>query len=336
MTDTEPPWVSIIIVNYNAKDFLQTAVDKVASQTDKNYELILLDNASTDGSLELLKTDHISNFKLIALEENVGFAAGNNIAAAAARGRWIALLNPDTEAAPDWIAEFETATQTYPDCVMFAGPTINTSDPTILDGAGDCYHLFGIPWRGGYSRPASELPGIGDCFSACGASALIEKATFLEMGGFDESFFCYCEDVDLGFRLRLEGHRCIFWPSAKILHFGSGTTSVASAFSVRHGTRNRLWTFVKNMPPLALLALGPLHILFTFALIGRAFMKGRGQPTLQGFFDGIRGLPAVWQQRKRVQARRKLSSWQICRQMSWNILLLLTRRSDVRPLTSNK
>lgn len=332
MTDTEKPWVSIIIVNYNAARFLQKAINKVAAQTDIGFELILLDNASTDGSLENLETGHIPNFKLIRLDENVGFAAGNNIAAAKARGQWIALLNPDTEAEADWLAEFKEATQTYPACVMFAGATINTSNPEIMDGAGDCYHLLGIPWRGGYARPIEELPGVGDCFSACGASALIEKKAFLDVGGFDESFFCYCEDVDLGFRLRLEGHRCIFWPRAKIFHFGSGTTSVASPFSVRHGTRNRLWTFVKNMPPLALFILFPMHVIFTLALIGRAFMKGRGKPTVSGFIDGVRGLPAIWRSRKMVQARRKLSSWQICRQMSWNILLMLTRRSDVKSL----
>jgi GT2 family glycosyltransferase len=327
-----PPWVSVIIVNYNAGAFLQKAIDKVAAQTDTQYELILLDNASTDGSIDTLKTDHITNFKLVKLSENIGFAAGNNLAAREASGQWLALLNPDTEAKPDWLAEFKNATLVHPRIKMFAGATINTSNPDILDGAGDCYHFLGVPWRGGYNRPVSELPGIGECFSACGASALIHRETFLNIGGFDESFFCYCEDVDLGFRLRLEGGRCLFWPRAAIYHYGSGTTSVASPFSVRHGTRNRLWTFVKNMPPIALIILFPLHLLLSFAFIARAFMKGRGKPTLLGFIDGLKGLPAVWRTRKQIQARRKLNSWQICRQMSWNMWLMLTRRSDVRPL----
>jgi len=271
------PWVSIIVVNYNAGHFLQKALDKVATQTDTDYELILVDNASTDGSLGDLKTEHLQSFRLIALDENTGFAKGNNLAAKQARGEWIALLNPDTEAKPDWLAAFKAATQAHPDTKMFAGATINTSNPEIMDGAGDCYRFLGVPWRGGYSRPIGEMPGIGECFSAC-------------------------------------------------------TTSVASPFSVRHGTRNRLWTFVKNMPPLALIILSPLHILLSFAFIARAFMKGRGKPTLLGFIDGIKGLGPVWKDRKRVQARRKLNSWQICSQMSWNIALMLTRRSDVRKL----
>lgn len=333
ITKTAPnTWVSIIIVNYNAGHFLQKAVDKVAAQTDTNYELIMLDNASTDGSIEALKTDHIPNYKLIALNENIGFAAGNNLAAKQAKGEWIALLNPDTEAEPDWLAAFRNATEIHPDTVMFAGATINTSNPDIMDGAGDCYFGFGIPWRGGYGRPRSELPGIGECFSACGASALIHRNTFLDIGGFDERFFCYCEDVDLGFRLRLEGHRCIFWPDALIHHYGSGTTSVASDFSVRHGTRNRLWTFVKNMPPLAFWFGLPVHLALTLALLVRAMMAGRAFATWAGLKDGLVGLGPVLQDRKTVQARRKLSSLQIARSMTWKWSLLRQRKADVRPL----
>lgn len=326
------PWVSILVVNYNAGHFLQKTLDHVATQIETDYELILLDNASTDGSIAALKTDHLKNFKLIALTQNTGFAQGNNIAAKAARGDWIALLNPDTEAKPDWLSAFRRACQTFPEHKMFAGATISTANKDIMDGAGDCYHILGVPWRGGYGRPAEELPEIGECFSACGANALIHRETFLEIGGFDERFFCYCEDVDLGFRFRLEGMACIFWPEALIYHFGSGTTSVASPFSVRHGTRNRLWTFVKNMPPLALIVLLPLHIAINFVFIARAFMKGRGKLTVLGFVDGLKGLGPVYQDRKRVQARRKLTSWQICRQMSWNIVSMLKRKSDITKL----
>ena len=320
------------MVNFNAGNFLQKAIDKVAAQTNTAYEFILVDNASMDGSIKDLKTDHIPNFQLIELQENIGFAAANNLAAAKAQGAWIALLNPDTEAQPGWLAAFQKATDMFPDTVMFAGATISTTDPDVLDGAGDCYHVLGIPWRGGFGRPSNELPDRGECFSPCGASALIHRDTFLDVGGFDESYFCYCEDVDLGFRLRLEGHNCIFWPDALVSHYGSGTTSVGSAFAVRHGTRNRLWTFLKNMPPLALFLLTPWHILFTLILIGRALIKGGLKPTLMGLLDGIKGIGQVLPARRIVQSRRKLTSWQICKQMSWNIPRMLQRKSDVTPL----
>ena len=330
--DTEAIWASIIIVNYNAKRFLQDAIDSVAAQIDIPYELILVDNASTDGSLEGLRTDHVSNFKLLALDENTGFARGNNIAAAQARGTWIALLNPDAKAAPDWLQQYQKATEAFPDTPMFGGATISTADPTKLDGAGDCYFFLGIPWRGGYTRPITELPDIGECFSPCGASALYRRDVFLEAGGFDERYFCYGEDVDIGFRLRLQGYRCIFWPDAKALHFGSGTTSVASPFAVHHGTRNRFWMFVKNVPPLAFWILILGHISISAALLVRGTMKGRGAATWSGMKAGILGIGPVWGDRRVVQKRRKVSSITILKAMSWNWGLVRNRKPDVRPV----
>ena len=332
MSQQPPPWVSIIIVNYNGGAFLQPAIDAVAAQADQDFELILVDNASTDGSLENLRTEHIPNFKLMALEENTGFARGNNLAAAAANSKWIALLNPDTVAQPDWVSEFRAATLAHPAAMMIAGATINMEQPEKLDGAGDCYFVAGQPWRGGYQRSVSELPPIGECFSPCGASALFRRDVFLEAGGFDERFFCYCEDVDLGFRLRLEGQICIFWPQAKIMHFGSGATGVSSPFSVRHGTRNRLWTFVQNMPPLALIFLLPAHLLLTVFLIIRAIPKGVLGPTLAGLSEGVMGIGGALRARKKTQTRRKLSSRQILKAMSWNPLQMLSRKSDIRPI----
>ncbi|MEL7128119.1 MAG: glycosyltransferase family 2 protein [Pseudomonadota bacterium] len=325
------PWVSVIIVNHNGGRFLQPALDAVAAQEEAgSLEVILVDNASSDGSFDDLRTDHLPSFHALALDENTGFARGNNLAVNLARGDWIALLNPDTEAAPDWLAAFRRAKETYPDTAMFAGATIDMTNPDLMDGAGDCYFGLGIPWRGGYQRPVTELPSAGECFSPCGASALFRRDAFLAAGGFDERFFCYCEDVDIGFRLRLEGERCVFWPDARVRHFGSGTTSVASPFAVRHGTRNRLWTFVKNMPPLALILLFPLHIALTCALLVRGAMKGRAGPTWAGLWEGVSGLPAVWADRRRVQARRKLSSLQILKAMSWNWNRVRQRRTDVR------
>lgn len=326
------PWVSIIIVNYNSGRFLQKALDSLAPQRDVPFEIILVDNASTDDSLTSLKTEQFPELRVIELPENLGFAAANNLAAKTAQGDWIALLNPDATAEPGWLTAYKTATQTYPETVMFAGPTFSMKDPNMLDGAGDCYFGMGIPWRGGYGRPRTELPGVGECFSACGANALIRKDTFLDIGGFDEQFFCYCEDVDLGFRLRLEGHRCIFWPSAAALHYGSGTTSVASDFAVYHGTRNRLWTFVKNTPPVGLIIGLPIHLALTVALLVRAYSVGRGGSTWKGLKAGIGGLGPVWAARKQVQKRRKLSTWKIWRAMSWGWRRLRQRRPDVKPI----
>jgi len=331
-TSLEEVWASIIIVNFNAGEFLQKAVDSLARQSDQDFELIIVDNDSTDGSMEGLNTDHIARKHLVAAGENTGFAKGNNIGAQHAQGKWILFLNPDAEADPDWLSQFRQATRTFPQTVIFGGSTISTLDPTRLDGAGDCYFILGLPWRGGYTRPIEELPGIGECFSPCAASAMVRRDIFLSIGGFDERYFCYCEDVDLGFRLRLLGHRPIFWPEARALHYGSGTTSVGSAFSVRLGTRNRFWMFVKDMPPVAFWLLLPGHILITLALLVRSVMTGRTVPTVQGLWDGLKGLGPILADRRSVQSQRKASSLDLMKAMSWNWWRVRHRKTDIRPI----
>ncbi|MEM6898888.1 MAG: glycosyltransferase family 2 protein [Pseudomonadota bacterium] len=325
-------WATIIIINYNAGSFLQKAIDSVAAQTERSFELIILDNASTDGSMDNLQTAHIPNVQIVRLDKNVGFAQGNNEAAALARGEWLALLNPDAEAAEDWLAEFRSATCAYPDTVLFAGTTINMKNTDLLDGAGDYYFFLGIPWRGGYTRPREELPPISECFSACAAAALVKKESFLEIGGFDERYFCYCEDVDLAFRLRLRGHRCVFWPTASALHYGSGTTSVGSSFSVRLGMRNRVWMFIKDMPPLAFWTLFPIHLLANLLIILRGVMTGRANASYEGFREALVGLGPVWRDRKTVQRSRRVSSFTALKAMSWNWFLVRNKKTDTRRL----
>ncbi|MEO0881157.1 MAG: glycosyltransferase family 2 protein [Pseudomonadota bacterium] len=334
MADRVDPWLTVIIVNYNGERFLQGALDSLAAQTEQTFDVILVDNASTDGSLETLKTDHLPRFKLIASEQNLGFAGGNNLAAEQATTPWIALLNPDAAALSDWVAALRAATETHPDVSVFAGATLRMDQPNIIDGAGDAYFGLGLPWRGGFGRPASELPEAGTCFSPCGAAALYRRDVFLSVGGFEERYFCFCEDVDLSFRLRLQGHGCVFWPTAKAYHYGGGSTGKASDFAVRHGTRNRIWTFFRNMPPIALIVLSPFHVLMTLALVFRALFKGELKPTLRGLQEGVFG-GQLFAGRRGIQKSRTLSSWQILKTMSWNPVRMLTRKPDVRPFDTH-
>jgi GT2 family glycosyltransferase len=214
------PDFSVLIVNYNGGTYVQGALDSLKAQTHRSFEVILLDNASADGSVDALDTGGLPAFTLMRETENHGFARGNNLAAAQAKGRWLALLNPDAAARPDWLAQVMAGTKRHPGVTSFACTQLWMHDETKLDGAGDNYLIFGIPWRGGYHRPVSDLPAEGTCFSPCGASAVYLRETFATAGGFDERLFCFCEDVDLGFRLRLEGGDCVFLPDAAVSHAG--------------------------------------------------------------------------------------------------------------------
>ena len=236
----EVPLFSIIIVNCNGGDYIRRALASLAAQDFRDFEVFLVDNASSDGSMDNLGADLPPRLNIIQLDDNIGFAGGNNHAAKLATGTWLALLNPDAEAEPDWLSRLYAASARHPNTNMFASAQIDLNDPGRLDGAGDALFGFGIPWRGGFGRPRQELPEEGSCFSPCGAGAMYRRTTFLAHGGFDERFFCYCEDVDLGYRLRLAGEDCVFVPDAVIRHAGSGLTGRNSDFALRHGARNRM------------------------------------------------------------------------------------------------
>jgi GT2 family glycosyltransferase len=327
------PEFSVLIVNYNGGDFVQRALDSLAVQTRRDFEVILVDNASSDGSAEGLDTSELPAFRLMAEAENHGFARANNLAAEVATGRWLVFLNPDAMAGPDWLEKISEGMTRYPAVRMFASAQLDLLDKTRLDGAGDAYLIFGIPWRGGFGRPASELPGEGECFSPCGAGAAFDRETFREHGGFDEQFFCFCEDVDLGFRLRLAGETCVFLPEAVIHHVGGGLSGRASDFAIYHGARNRVWTYFKNMPlPLLVLTL-PGHVVLSVYILARGLMTGRVRQTWRGMRDGVRGLPAL-QARPGARQPRSVSLWQLARSMAWNPFRMSQRKVHVREFGS--
>lgn len=328
------PTFSIIVVNYNSGDFLQGALTSLAAQTRRDFEVILVDNASSDGSINNLETSGLPNFRLMAETENHGFARGNNLGVAHAQGAWIVLLNPDAEAQPDWLEQIAASMTRHPKVSSFASLQLRLGDNDVIDGAGDNYLIFGIPWRGGYGRSRKTLPEEGECFSPCGASAVIRKSLFLKVGGFDERLFCYCEDVDLGFRLQLMGERCVFIPEAIVQHAGGGSSDKVSGFAVRLGTRNRLWVYVKDMP-LALLILGaPLHVALTAAILVRGLSTNRFKDAWIGLMEGLKGLGPVWADRKNIQAQRLVKTTELLRIMAWNPLTMLSRKTHVLPFRS--
>lgn len=329
MDDT--PDFSVLIVNYNGGAYVQGALDSLRAQTHRSFEVILLDNASADGSVDNLDTSGLPAFTLMRETENHGFARGNNLAAARARGRWLALLNPDAAARPDWLAEILAGTRRHPGVTSFACTQLWMHDETKLDGAGDNYLLFGIPWRGGYRRPSTEIPAEGTCFSPCGASAVYHRETFAAAGGFDERLFCFCEDVDLGFRLRLEGGTCVFLPDAIVAHAGGGLSDKVSGFAVRYGTRNRLWVYLKCMPLPLLLVTLPGHLALTAAILLRGLSTGRFNDVSMGLMDAIRGIGQVLEDRRTVQSLRTVGLPDLTLAMVWNPIKMVRRKVHITP-----
>ncbi len=320
------PFFSVLIVNYNAGTLLQDALNSLKKQTFRDFEIIVVDNDSQDLSVENLDTDGLPRIRLLREKHNHGFARGNNLAAKTATGKWLALLNPDATADENWLAEIYAATERHDSCRVFACGQINMDEPELLDGAGDAYFAFGIPWRGGFEHPISELPTKDShCFSPCGASAIYERDLFLSIGGFDERFFCYCEDVDLGMRLQLSDEKCVFLPQAIIHHKGSATSGRYSYFTMYHGFRNRTWAYLKNMPLIVLLVTLPGHL----ALMLYIYLRNKGHANLKGMREGMwhglkDGWALRWQKEYKVKPTRK-ATWNLVRSMAWNPALLSSR-----------
>ena len=226
---------------------------------------------------------------------------------------WVAALNPDAFAEPDWLEQVALGIRRYPEAGAFGSLQIDAASPGRLDGAGDVYHATGLLWRGGFGQPLAHQRGEGEIISPCGAAAVYRREAVAALGGFDEDFFCYAEDVDLGFRLRLAGHRSIQLANAVVRHVGGASGGRRSDFALYHGMRNRLWVFVKVMPGPAFWLLAPVHGLITLVMALRAILLGEARVSLRALGDGIRGLGGAWRKRQLIQRARRGSPWPVIR-----------------------
>ena len=320
MQQGKHPKVTVIIVNWNGECFLDRCLSALQAQTVSPHEIILVDNASSDTSLEIVQ--RYPSVRLLAQKENLGFARGNNLAIkmAAPDSEWIALLNPDAFPEPRWLEALLSSASDYPAFDVFGSKLVNAADSALLDGAGDAYHISGRVWRIGHGITLSAVHDEArerEVFSPCAAAALYRRSALMEVGGFDEDFFCYVEDVDLGFRLRLAGHRCLYVPSSVAHHVGSGTTGGQhSDFALYHGHRNLVWTFVKDMPGILFWILLPVHILMNLMSVAWFTARGHGGVILRAKRDALSGLPKMWRKRRDIRKNRKASAQEIWRVLS--------------------
>lgn len=310
-----PARFRIVIVSHNCADYLKRCFDALLAQTVRDFEVMVVDNASRD-------LDHITlpddpRFALQAMKENLGFAAGNNVGARRSTAPWLVTLNPDAFPRPDWLERLAAAAEAHPEFALFGSTQLAAHDPTQLDGAGDRYSVFGLTWRAGCGQRTPPPYFTGEVFSPCACAAMYRRDLFEAVGGFDERFFCYAEDIDLGFRMRLAGARCLQVGDAVVLHVGSGVTSRYGDFSLYHGIRNLVWTLVKNVPFPLVLLVAPLHLAATavFVLRWRVSNPGTAWRALR---DALRGLPEALRQRRGIQATRRTSLLELARVLTWN------------------
>lgn len=302
------PDVSVIIISWNNSAYLLRCLDALNGQSYKNFETIIIDNGSNDGFIDKQLYFTLS-IKVKQLQKNLGFATANNIGARMADGKWLVLLNADAFPEPDWLQKLVSAAESYPEISCFSSRQLQANDPEILDGAGDAYHVSGMAWRIGLGYPAKsyELKPTS-LFSPCAAAAMYLREAFLEVGGFDEDFFSYFEDVDLGFRLQLKGYRSMYVPDAVVHHIGSATFGVRSDFAFYHSHRNMVWTYFKNMPPSMFWGYLPAHLIANFIYATYYTFQGRGKVLWKAKWDAIKGLSKAIKKRQGIQSTRRISN----------------------------
>jgi GT2 family glycosyltransferase len=313
-TAVAPVTVGLVVVTYNSIGEIERCLQAICGQTRKPDRIVIADSGSTDATLRLVESTCARlglTVELMPFAQNVGFAVANNRAVASlADCSLVALLNPDAFPEAGWLAALVDAATAHPEAASFASRLMVAGSPDIVDGTGDTFHVSGLAWRVGHGQAVEHVPEAlrsGPVFSACAAAALYRLDDWQQVGGFDERFFCYVEDVDLGFRLQLIGRACRYIPEAVAHHVGSAVSGVDSTFSVYHGYRNLEWTFLKDMPSPLLWRYLPLHVAAVLAQVLWFVPKGRGGSLFRAKWDALRQLGAVLRDRQRVQATRVVS-----------------------------
>jgi GT2 family glycosyltransferase len=305
---TELPLVSIVIPNWNGIAHLPTCLDALRVQTYPRIEVIVADNASTDGSQALI-TQHYPEVCLIALPANRGFTGACNAGIDVAKGAAVVLLNNDTEATPTWLEEIIAAFERHPEAGMVASKMLLFDQRDTLHTAGDFYRVNGLPGnRGVWQKDDGSFDAEEYVFSACGGTSAYRRAMLEQIGTLDDDFFFSCEDVDLGWRAQLAGWKAVYAPRAVVYHHlaatGGGTTA-----SFYDG-RNTLWVIAKNYPGSLLHKHWPKILAAQVNRAWSAIKAWRGQAaraTLRGMLAGVATLPRALHKRRAIQGMRTVS-----------------------------
>jgi len=245
MENLEDILVSVIVVNWNGLRYLRGCLASIFLQTYKKIEVIVVDNNSTDGSADFIKKE-FPRVRLIINSENYGFAKGNNIGIKIARGEYIVTVNNDTELEPGCVQELASAVNTSPGIGMCAAKILLFNYRDLIDSAGMLLYPDGLAiCRGHLATDTCNFNTAEEVFLPTACVALYRKDAIVKAGYFDESYFAYCEDTDLGLRIRMLGYKCVYEPRARAYHHYSGTIGQGLSLKIYLSERNRLFTVIK-------------------------------------------------------------------------------------------
>jgi GT2 family glycosyltransferase len=300
------PLVSVIILNWNGRHYLGDCLGSLATQTFRDFETVLVDNGSTDGSAEYVR-EHYPWVKLVALPENTGFAVGNKRGLEACTGEYVVTLNNDTKADPEFLAELVQAVGAEPRIGMVAAKMRNFYETGRIDSVGIRVAVNGMASNIGVGEAdAGQYDTPREVFGACAGAALYRRAMLDEVGFFDPAFFVYYEDTDLAWRGRLAGWRCVTAPGALVYHVHSATSGRMTPFTVYHVHRNKWYVILRDWPGRLLLEHFPQIAWYDLGALVLATLRGGFGAALRARLHVLRDLPRLLCERRDIQARRRV------------------------------
>jgi GT2 family glycosyltransferase len=301
------PRVAVIVVNHNGACFLPRCLTSVMAQSYPDFEIIVVDNASADSSVHLVR-DRFPQVVAIEAGRNLGFAEGCNLGIRSTDAPLVATLNNDTWVEPDWLANLVRVMQGEARIGTCASKMLFANRPDIIDSAGVCVNLAGIAWdRLGGALDSEDAALPVDVFAACAGAALYRRQMLDDVGLFDPEFFIYLEDVDLSWRGQLRGWRTVYVPAARVYHVHSATSRECSPLKNFHLARNRIWMVAKNYPSPQFWLYLPLLLLYDLTTIPYSVLLRGDTSAVRGRIEALKGLPEIWQKRRVVQRRRHTS-----------------------------
>jgi GT2 family glycosyltransferase len=323
------PLVSVIIVNWNGKIYLGECLKSLRNQTFLYFEVIVVDNGSTDGSLEYIQS-HFPGFgRILRNQENVGFARGNNQGIRMAQGKYVVLLNNDAQAESNWLEELVKVAEEDQQVGMLASKIYLQGSARMIDNVGHLIYRDGLNrGRGRLEVDQGQFDEKEEVLFPSGCAALYRREMLEEIGFFDEDFFAYGDDTDIGLKGRLAGWKCLYVPSAIVYHRYSQSSGSYSPLKAFYVERNRVWIAVKYFPASILLR-SPFYTLWRFVLQGYGALAGRGAAgkfrqeysgihllriLVQAYISAILGLPKMWKKRKKIKKLTRVNEKEI---LSW-------------------
>ena len=306
-----PLKVSVVVPNWNGMRFVGMCLDSLAKLDFEDYEVIVVDNGSADGSREMIEEQY-PDVKLLKLPDNMGFAIACNEGIKASNAEYIVLLNNDIEVTPDWLRELYEGMERHPECGMGTTKMMFLDQRDVFYNTGDLFHSWSAGGgRGQGEKDVGQYEKEDYVFGACAGAGIYRREFFNQVGLFDEDFFIFAEDVDLNMRGQLQGHKAVYLPKAKVFHIGTATVGLYSDRYVYLCKRNDIWVFIKNYSLKMYFKYLSSIWKHQFADIKYFTYRGQGQVLLKSKWDALKLLPQMLCRRKKIQSTRTTSDFEI-------------------------